>query len=1467
MGLESLRKIASSDGPPGAPREILELVPGNRLENFEELRNCRLQHDGPYLRIIRRGGTVAQKTVFGSINTLYPFSARVNGTLTDFVAIHNTAGDIILWNVTADTTSTILSGFPTAEKIQLAHSGIFLYAFSYDAGVAKYYDLEASSGFTYLQYNKSYVSATNLLHDNVEEQNILGYEKGQQVIVFPNVPPAAADGTNQIHTSASGAGSIDPAAYAVQSFIYKYEGGEYLIDGDGVEYKESRVFGFAKGEPPMKFTVGGSGSAFTIHHAYFPLDEDGNVAYQAYVSTIEGITKTSDTAGFISGKDPVGVGWTSQIGGVASADSPNKNLVIPFTSDTEDLVGQPANKELNSDGITTSANGDFTEPTLYRQYVFVDLLNDGSISIPGQPVQIEVGMSEILETGVAKVRLTVTAASANVAKRFLCASRWQPSPQKAFTPSLPAYPNSPLFIAQEVDPAETVVTDNKPDDKLLRPLTEQLRHLAGGVPDLFGPGQLSPNSIARFQGSLLLAGYKVDRPVPDVYTNPATATVENIFVNITATTQLANNMALAFQFEYTDGKRSNIVETEEFLQEGSTTQTEPVACDQERATADQEVLTGASTDGDLELTYDGITITIPLTAASHSTPSNAAEAIRAAVQAEGNLRISAVINTDPTIHYEEERYGEEFNTNVINIDPVIEPATGFIDVTANNLGGGGSENHTITIDGNSTSAIVINDTDTLEQIVDKYVSEINGDATISTDWTASKVDNGDGTWRCLITADANGTAWNGKTIDVTGETDVTLVIDSPTSGGKDDPGVTFDTQDPALAGASEPEGVAAEAWVAVRSNDIGAGETADQEFEIDGNITSTFTVSGSDSLEDVADALQAAIVATGAITTDWTVTRTDFAIEGVSYPGVKLVAKNLGASWNGKSFEARPVALLGVQWSHAAPGETWSPLGGTTAGGADSCVQASASVDVSANNLAGSATEDHTITVDGNSTSPITINDTDTTEQIVDKYIAEIEATAAIDKDWEATKSDQGGGTWRLVLTYRQYGTVGNGRAVDVTGETDVTLTVTSPSSGGDDGGTVPSGSATEVNANRMQIHSLNTLVSKVFILGRTTDPSKTFHLIEEIEISDPEAHGMIIDLPNTTDELDDIEANTHATPATEDLRETITLQNYVNVGTPFQEISISGQRQIMDESEILRAIPLQFDLDKTQMRYRFLLLTDKNLQLAYLVDTGSGFDKDIELFFEGIRIKDGSRSGITLVETGRVIMHTEDGIKMFDQGKVRKMLDDREYDLVNDNLLKTAILNRTHNEYWLVFNDQKVLAWDLEFEKAVKTFSFDGPGISGSVREGVYGHGNMIIAIGGQVCYTDLAGTHDDLGEGAANSHYINAFLLTKHMGKPTTQTKILEIDVGGQVYNAQVLLDLQKERLESDVSSWSKAFSADVSSAVKTLDISGTSFQFHKRAIMPKIKIDLTGDGEGFLSHVTLKYLEFENRGKARE
>lgn len=1483
---------------PSANKKKLPLAPGDDMAEspWRNLYNVRLQVEGHYVYWKTRGGSTLVNSFFGNVLTVEPVQMRVSGVTKEYLAVHTAAGHVYLWDIAADTSNEIANSlFSTSQQVQFANIGRLLFIFDYDGGTAKYYDVTSDTLSDFLSYDKSYLHGISYAHEDFTEENILDFEVGQSIIVFQN-------------------------------------------------------------------------STNTTNFA----------SYESEIDTIE----DSGDALNLSFNDPDGNTVTATLGGASDSELKDKNLVFPKTPDTEDLIGKPASKQSDGSG-GTEANDKYEAPSIYRQYVVIDMLADGSITIAGKPFQAEVSTPELLKTPTSTVRLSVTPAGSNISKRFLCSTRWHSTPDRAFIPSSPEYSNSPLFIIGEVRPQNAFLTDETPDSKLLRGIDE-LYPVTAGVADVFASGQVSPNSITQFQGSLMLAGYTIDRPVPKPYTNAAGATDENVFVDIEQTTQLPNDMALAFQFEYPDGKKSSIVETEQFLQEGFSTETVQVACDQTKASGNHTVTQGTQEDGDIDITYDGITTRVSLTVASHPAPEDVASAIVAALDADGDQRIDPSIGDVDEVVYTEKRWGEEFNGDVVDVaavptagtgeinvtanNLVQSPAEGWLDVTANNLGSGGNEPHQITIGAEQTNSITINDTDTLEEIVDKYVTEINsggnittgwtaskvdngdgtwrclitsdtsdesdngttisvdnvdvavteqnaqggndgeeshaatvgatatasftvlhtdsiediaqkyvdqinGDGTISADWTASKVDSGDGTWKCLITSDTKGAADNGTTISVSKSDTVSggSQVDSTSSdtdGGSDGAGITFDTRDPSLSGGAEPTGTKARAFIAAVGNYV-SEEQSVRGF-VDGEQTDDFSVVPDQSLTIIISTMASVINDNSTISADWTASGAfDVTIDGEQYPAIEVVADEYGTEWNGKEVSAGGTSTAGVDFKVSAPGGSWAlgGIGTETAGGAEGCTQATASIDVDANNLGSGASEDHTLTIDGNDTAPITIADTDTPEDIVDKYIAEIGQTIAIDLDWKAEKVDSGDGTWTLKLRFRLYGATGNDRAVSVAGNTDVSLTLNSPSSGGSDAGETVSGDPVEqVNANRLQIHSLNQLISKAYILGRTNDGATEFHLIREVSITSADAHGKIINLPNTASALDEIENTIYQPPTDPEKLESVELPDHLVVGTPFQQFQISTQEQIVDQSEIQRAMAVDFASDTTVMRYRVLIFTDRNIQLGYLVDqtstsesgrTRRTFEGDFEIIFAGM--KTSSREGISDI-FGRIIFPTEDGMYAWPRdGSPKRLFDVRRYEVSADNNLVDVIYNQDHDEFWFIYEDTEIVVYDFD-SQSTRRMSYSGVG---AIRAGAFFGDKLYIGSGTDVLETDVDTATTDKSAGDP----VAAKVESGHLGSELLQTRLLELIVGGQELECAVDIDLQPARFEDDNTTWSDQFNADKTLPAKTLDVAGASFQVQRTAIMPRLRLSFDAVANGRLSHVILKSVSTQNKGKARQ
>jgi len=205
------------------------------------------------------------------------------------------------------------------------------------------------------------------------------------------------------------------------------------------------------------------------------------------------------------------------------------------------------------------------------------------------------------------------------------------------------------------------------------------------------------------------------------------------------------------------------------------------------------------------------------------------------------------------------------------------PSTGAIDVTANNLASGASENHNLHVAGNATAAITINDTDTLQDIVNKYVSEINNDATISVNWTASAVDNGDGTWKCLIEGVNGDESLDGSSISVSGNVDITVSVTSPTSGANDG--------------------------------------TETETISIDGN-TVDVTVDYSMSIQDIVNAYRDAVNNDAIISTDWTASSSNSSGQWRCV----ITANATGTTWNGKVIDVTNVTDVTLTTSDTSGG-------------------------------------------------------------------------------------------------------------------------------------------------------------------------------------------------------------------------------------------------------------------------------------------------------------------------------------------------------------------------------------------------------------------------------------------------------------------------------------------------------------------------------------------------------------------
>lgn len=247
---------------------------------------------------------------------------------------------------------------------------------------------------------------------------------------------------------------------------------------------------------------------------------------------------------------------------------------LGFAPATADIIAgfdrAVSSLQVNDNGVVES-NLAFVEPLIWKSYLILDLLGDGSFLPPGRPLIVSTPLGTLNSSRRLGVEIDLPTPAPGVSKRFLYASRWQVSEANAHDPNRPEYPNSPYFLVKPVEISQSSVKDITPDNQLLTPLSERYP-ITAGVSQLFGRGQLSPATVAVQRQTLLLGGYTISRPTPVIYTDPANPAAGNSFYNQAgAGLNLTGDPELAVQFEYPDGKVSEIVDSGQILSDGEET--------------------------------------------------------------------------------------------------------------------------------------------------------------------------------------------------------------------------------------------------------------------------------------------------------------------------------------------------------------------------------------------------------------------------------------------------------------------------------------------------------------------------------------------------------------------------------------------------------------------------------------------------------------------------------------------------------------------------------------------------------------------------------------------------------------------------------------------------------------------------------------------------------------------------------
>jgi len=1114
MGIKNIQGSSILSDLPQSKRDELELYPGGQNELWDELINMRMQFDGNYRRIRPRGGLTLIDTFFGQVRTIKGFSAYVGSGTKDYVVIHTALGNAYLINKAdhidgSETPETIFSTgtFNTTGQVSIFNSGTTIFIFDFIDKVYKIYDIETDTAYNWLGSQSTSIGGWSWNESgDWTEDNIWGFRQGSEVIVLQNfVSGAHIDADTGLLSYRSFRATIDFTN--VTNIVYEdkvgivrnsdasdyigmipatpdtepYDDYESILLANGPNVKGSfQVVENPSSDDSIVLTVGNirvpaSGVINVINS-----DSNDEIAEKMYdalneAQAVRALWDISISGSYVflerpdAGEQRLGINFDVTYFG------DNSGLGISATNPIPDQVPRD--------------NDDYVEPIIYRGYLIVDLLVDGSYAIAGRPVTVFSTVIDILRLRRTSIDLTVPLPSPSIEKRYLFATRWQTTEDNVFTPSRPDYPNNAFFLAKELDLTQPTVVDQTPDEKLISPLSGFIQ-MSAGIPQLFSTGQLTPTSGDSYKGALFLGGYRINRPTPQIYTDPTNPNDQNIYADFESGTNLTNNPAVFVEYEYTDGKRSSLIDT-------------------------GEVLTNATKSFYAGLGEENATITFEFTQQAQSP----------------GATVSFKIDSQP---------GESVS---------FDPGT---DVTPSEL-------------------------------AEELANYINGG-------TIGPTDYGAGISNVTATHSAG---------------DVTV------------------------------------AW------DTGGSE---------GNFESA------------------------------TVTHTN------------------GILINGQGFQTRFFFNGGL------------------------------------------------------------------------------DAVRLISK-----------------------------------------------------------------SGNTLQIHSLNALVSKVYIIASLDDSS--YKLIREVESAGADFHGKTIYLPNTDVGVAALKDYTvqSADPVT-----TVEVSDGIVMAIPFNQPLIPEQFSIENSERIVSIVPTQFDTDKTQLRFRMTVFTDRSVQIGYVILDGTTATFDFEVVGAGVAVT--NRYGAWRVE-GNVFYQADDGIYVYNQQSAGKIIDRYQYDLLAADL-QHVVYNRRHGEYWLLFAGNRILVTNLD-GSVRKIFDFSTE--LGPIRSATYSADQFLLAIGGGLYLGEVDGVSDDFNP-------IVAEMISAPIGNEQVQTKILEVTVGGQDLTVDVGLDMSLDRLERTTEDWDKVFGADAEIFGEDLYIHGVPFTFHKRGVMPRVRIKTTGDNDGFISHISVTHVMTENKGKAR-
>lgn len=395
-----------------------------------------------------------------------------------------------------------------------------------------------------------------------------------------------------------------------------------------------------------------------------------------------------------------------------------------------------------------------------------------------------------------------------------------------------------------------------------------------------------------------------------------------------------------------------------------------------------------------------------------------------------------------------------------------------------------------------------------------------------------------------------------------------------------------------------------------------------------------------------------------------------------------------------------------------------------------------------------------------------------------------------------------------------------------------------------------------------IRIHGLNALVAKIKLYVRDT-VSGNNDLVREIQPSDPEFHGRQIKLDGNYSTI-----RTVSSVSTSNKRESVKLGSYITTATPGQEISIERESKIFDNSNIIDLFAEQLDKGQNTLRYRVVVITDRNIQYGYIQDSFSGgntvFRTDFEIVMSDLSVS--GRADMSKTDTG-LYFRSEDRIYRVREGQVDGIVNLDRFPGFDGDRFKAQFYGKK-SEVWFSGGGQDVLVWTPGSDR-VNIFSYDD-----QIHHLYSDSKDMHLLAGnntdGEYVWQKTDQDNEvndriwDQGTTSVVDKKVKSSLITQQLGSSKHYTKIINIVLVGEGFDGTVFVDLNRERSRG-ATGWAKSFSSDKSHGPRSIKMSGTPFVFKDRGVKPVIKIELDNQqadiDSAWLENIVLKVKHSKN------